>query len=209
MTSFEQAKHNMIQQQIRPWEVLDQRVLEAFDKVDRHLFVPEPLRGLAYADCQLPIVDDRRMLAPTVEGRMLQALRLSADDLVLEIGCVSGYITACLATLARHVTSCDFSSAAVELARTNLEALDITNINLKTIDSLSDINQREKFDAITVTAGALHHIPQNLLDALAIGGRLFVIMGDPPARRAILVTRDGLREWSRQTLFETDIDTLQ
>jgi protein-L-isoaspartate(D-aspartate) O-methyltransferase len=208
MSGFEQARHNMIQQQIRPWEVLDNRVLDTFDKVERHLFVPEALQGLAYADCQLPIAGNRRMLPPTVEGRLLQALRLSASDLVLEIGCAGGYISACLASLARHVDSCDFSEEAVKLARDNLNAMNISNVDVTQIESLAEINHRDKYDAIALTAGAVHEIPQNLLDALTIDGRLFAIIGESPARHAMLVTRNGRSEWNHSSLFEFDIDAL-
>lgn len=200
-----QAKFNMIEQQIRPWEVLDTQVLDVFDRVDRVHFVPEQFKGLAYADCQLPVIDGESMLPPVVEGRMLQALRLTAADSVLEIGTCCGYLTACLATLAHHVTSLDKHAEATELATSKLQEKGIANIDLQTISSLEDINYRERFDAITVNAGSLDKVPQNLKTALAIGGRLFAITGKSPVKQAQLITRVGQTEWKEENLFETDI----
>ncbi len=208
MTESNPAKFNMIQQQIRPWEVLDDRVLDVFDQLDREFFVPEALKGLAYADCQLPAVGEQRMLPPTVEGRMLQALNLKPSDLVLEIGCCSGYITACLAKLARHVDSIDFNPDAIALAGDNLAELGISNVSLSQTEDLANLGFPAKYDAIAVTAGSLDEIPQNLLDGLAIGGRLFTISGQSPAKHAVLVTRVGQNEWTRTSLFETDIASI-
>lgn len=205
MTNFAQAKHNMIEQQIRPWEVLDPRVLEVFNTVSRDHFVPDQYKGLAYADCQLPVLEGESMLPPTVEGRMLQALKLSASDSVLEIGTCSGYITACLAHLAQHVSSVDFNPAAIEMAQANLDALDINNFDLSLIKSLDEITQQERYDAITVSAGSLISIPDNLKNALAIGGRLFAVTGESPAKHAQLMTRVSQTEWHLDNLFETDI----
>lgn len=205
MSDLAQAKHNMIEQQIRPWEVIDPQVLDVFNQLNRDHFVPDALKGLAYADCQLPVVGKQRMLPPTVEGRMLQALNLKSSDCVLEIGTCSGYITACLARLASHVDSVDLQSQAKEIALKNLQELDISNVVLTTIDSLKDIKHSERYDAIAVCAGSIDQLPQNLKDALVIGGRLFVITGQSPAKKAQLVTRVGQTEWETTTLFETDI----
>lgn len=195
----------MIEQQIRPWEVLDQKVLEVFNLINRDHFVPEPLKGLAYADCQLPVVNGESMLPPTVEGRMLQALKLQPGDCVLEIGTCSGYITACLASLVQHVTSVDFHARATELATENLAGLNITNVDLQTIKSLDKIKHTERYDAITVCSGSMPSVKDNLKNALVIGGRLFVITGSSPAKHARLFTRISQTEWSVENLFETDI----
>lgn len=208
MTDFATAKHNMIEQQIRPWEVLDAQVLEVFNQINRDHFVPEGLKGLAYADCQLPVVDGESMLPPTVEGRMLQALKLKPSDSVLEIGTCSGYITACLASLAQHVTSVDFNAHAMELATENLAALSFSNIELQTIKSLNDITHEERYDAIALSAGSIDSIPDNLKKALVIGGRLFVVCGQSPVKHAQLVERVSESEWSVKNLFETDIPAL-
>lgn len=205
MSDLAQAKHNMIEQQIRPWEVLDTQVLEVFNNVERAQFVPEQFMGLAYADCQLPVVKGESMLPPTVEGRMLQSLNLKSSDSVMEIGTCCGYITACLATLAHHVSSFDTHPEATEMATEKLQQQKITNVNLQTIKSLDEITYKERFDAITVTAGSLQYIPQNLKDALVIGGRLFAITGASPVKQAQLMTRVSQNEWKVENLFETDI----
>ena len=205
MTDFAKAKFNMIEQQIRPWEVLDPRVLEVFNRLDRDHFVPDRYKGLAYADCQLPVVEGESTLPPNVEGRMLQALNLHSSDSVLEIGSGYGYLTACLAQLAQQVDSVDLSSEASAMAAANLAPLKLDNIHLQTISSLGDINQAERYDAILVAAGALPEIPQNLKNALAIGGRLVVVTGRSPAKQAQLITRVAADEWSLFNLFETDI----
>lgn len=208
MTDFSTAKHNMIEQQIRPWEVLDAQVLDVFDRISRDHFIPEQYKGLAYADCCLPILDTESMLPPTVEGRMLQALKLKASDSILEIGTCSGYITACLASLGQQVTSVDLNAQAASMAHDNLDALNLSNIELHTIASLDDINHQERYDAISVTGGSLADVPQNLKNALVIGGRLFAITGESPVMSAQLITRVSQSEWSTANLFETDIRRL-
>jgi len=205
MTDFAKAKFNMIEQQIRPWEVLDPQVLEVFNQINRDHFVPDTLKGLAYADCQLPVFEGESMLPPTVEGRMLQALKLQSSDCVLEIGSCYGYITACLASLTEHVDSVDFHAQATETAKTNLAELNIDNVDLKTIKTLDDIAHQERYDAIAVSAGSLDSIPDNLKNALTIGGRLFAVSGQSPAKHAQLLTRVSQQEWSTENLFETDI----
>ncbi len=205
MTDFTLAKHNMIEQQIRPWEVLDARVLETFNMIHRDHFVPEPLKGLAYADCQLPVMDGGSMLPPVVEGRMLQALKLTSGDCVLEIGTCNGYITACLANLVQKVTSVDFHNQAIEIAHENLQALHITNVALETITSLDQITHTSRYDAITVCAGSLPAAPDNLKNALVIGGRLFIIVGQSPVKQAQRIVRVSQTEWTVENLFETDI----
>ncbi len=205
MSNLAQAKFNMIEQQIRPWEVLDSQVLNVFNAIERDHFIPEKYKGLAYADCQLPVVKGESMLPPIVEGRMLQAINLKPSDSVLEIGSCYGYITACLATLANHVTSLDKNAEATAMASDNLKQQNITNVDLQTIDSLDDVTVADRYDVITVCAGSLKTIPQNLQKALAIGGRLFAVTGTSPAKKASLMTRVSQNEWQVVTLFETDI----
>ncbi len=200
------AKANMIQQQIRPWEVLDQRVLSTLEDLDREAFVGDAYRGLAYADCQIPLGHGRRMLPPTIEGRLLQALMLDPDDSVLEIGCASGFVTACLARLAKQVTSIDADPALIELAQQNLSACGIDNVEFRqaTLDQLAS---GETWDAIAVT-GSLPSAPDSLRQALNPGGRLFVVVGHSPVMQALLITRVGEQEWHTQSLFETDLPRL-
>ena len=206
MTTADVAKFNMIEQQIRPWEVLDHRVLTVLDELNREDFVRDPHKGLAYADCQIPIADGVRMLPPTVEGRMLQALLIQPDDAVLEVGCGCGYIAACLARLGKHVTSVDTLPEVIEFARENLAACGADNVTLVE-RGLAQIDQQQAFDVITVT-GSLAAVPDNLRQALAVGGRLFVVVGDSPVMEALLITRVSESEWTTSSLFETDLPRL-
>ena len=207
MNNTEIAKFNMIEQQIRPWEVLDHQVLSVIEGLNREDFVDPAYRGLAYADCQIPLGDGVRMLPPTVEGRMLQALLLASDDQVLEVGSGSGYISACLASLAGHVRSIDANAATIERARANVDRLGLERIEFDQM-SLDQLDAPESYDAITVTA-SLPAVPQNLKQALKIGGRLFIICGKSPVMEALLITRVGAGEWTTQSLFETDLPRLQ
>ena len=206
MTTAEAAKFNMIEQQIRPWEVLDQRVLSVLGEINRADFVREAYKGIAYADCQIPIGNGVRMLPPTVEGRMLQALLINPDDQVLEVGSGCGYVSACLARLAQHVTSIDTRAEIIEFARDNVTNCGVDNVDFEQI-ALEQINKPLAFDAIAVT-GSLAAVPENLKQALAVGGRLFVIVGRSPVMEALLITRVSESEWTTQSLFETDLPRL-
>jgi protein-L-isoaspartate(D-aspartate) O-methyltransferase len=207
MNNSEIAKFNMIEQQIRPWEVLDHQVLSTLDQLNREDFVQQAYKGLAYADCQIPLVNGVRMLPPTVEGRLLQALLIDADDLVLEVGCGSGYVTACLAQLAGQVTSIDADAEIVDLASANVAKYGLDNVEFESM-SPAQLDAPERYDAIAVTA-SLPWIPQNLKQALKSGGRMFVIVGDSPVMEALLVTRVSTTEWITQSLFETDLPRLK
>ncbi len=206
MSSAALAKHNMIEQQIRPWEVLDHRVLSTLDHIDRIDFVDEAYRGLAYADCQIPVTDSVRMLPPTVEGRMLQALLIDKQDVALEIGCGYGYISACLGQLARQVDSIDGDAALIDKAQQNLQHRGITNVSFEQLHH-TQLAQDKKYDVIAVTA-SVASIPDHLKQALNVGGRLFIVAGHSPAMQAMLITRDGDSQWSAQSLFETDLPRL-
>jgi len=207
MNNTETAKFNMIEQQIRPWEVLDRQVLSTLDQVNREDFVAETYQGLAYADCQIPVANGVRMLPPTVEGRLLQALLIEADDRVLEIGSSSGFITACLASMAASVTSIDADAEIVEIARANIARCGLANVEFET-QQLTQLAAPESYDAIAVTA-SLASVPDNLKQALKTGGRMFVIVGDSPVMEALLVTRVTASEWTTQSLFETDLPRLK
>jgi len=207
MNNTEIAKFNMIEQQIRPWEVLDHQVLAVIEKLNREDFVDPLYQGLAYADCQIPVANGVHMLPPTVEGRMLQALVLASDDEVLEVGSGSGYISACLASLAGHVRSIDANADIIERAQANVSHLGLEPLEFEQM-SLAQLDAPENYDAIAVTA-SLAGVPQNLKQALKIGGRMFIICGDSPAMEALLITRVGANEWSTQSLFETDLPRLQ
>ncbi len=207
MSTADVAKFNMIEQQIRPWEVIDNRVLDVLDQLNREDFVPEPYRGLAYADCQIPLGGGVRMLPPTVEGRLLQALLVESEDDVLEVGSGSGYIAACLAHMARSVTSIDSSAEVIAGARQNVSACGADNVTYEQ-STLAAFDRPDSYDVIAVTA-SLPSVPDNLRRALKVGGRLFVIVGDSPVMEALLITRVGESEWSTQSLFETDLPRLK
>ena len=206
MTNSAVAKFNMIEQQIRPWEVLDNQVLSVLDAVNREDFVPAPYKGLAYADCQIPLGNGVSMLPPTVEGRMLQALLIGADDRVLEVGSGCGFVTACLAHLAQRVTSIDARGDIIDLARGNVANCGLDNVEFAET-SLAQVDDKLTYDVITVTA-SLARVPDNLRQALSVGGRLFVIVGRSPVMEALLITRVGESEWTTQSLFETDLPRL-
>ncbi len=206
MTNSTIAKFNMIEQQIRPWEVLDHRVLSTLNQVNREDFVREPYKGVAYADCQIPLGHGVNMLPPTIEGRMLQALLIKPEDQVLEIGSGSGYVTACLARLAQQVTSVDSSADIIDFAKTNVTNCGLDNVEFQQL-GLTQIDFTAAYDAIAVT-GSLKSVPENLKLALKPGGRMFIIIGQSPVMQALLITRVGESEWMTQSLFETDLPRL-
>lgn len=204
---IEQARFNMIVQQIRPWEVLDPQVLEAMAHVPREAFVPERYRGLAFADTNIPLGHDQVMMKPNVEGRLLQALAIRAEDSVLEIGTGSGYLTACLARLGRHVTSFEILPELAAAAAASLGELAVDNVTLHTGDGLHEIGTDLRFDVIAVT-GSLPLLDRQYFDNLENGGRLFVITGQLPIMEARLITRINANNWISESLFETCIPPL-
>ncbi len=206
MTTADIAKHNMIEQQIRPWEVIDNRVLSVIDRLDRADFVRESYKGLAYADCRIPIGGGACMLPPTIEGRILQALLIEPDDRALEVGSGSGYLSACLARLAQSVTSIDKRGEIVELASANVTGCGLDNVTFEQT-GLDQLDKKLAYDVIAVT-GSVAEVPENLRQALTPGGRLFVVVGESPAMQALLVTRVDESEWTTQSLFETDLPRL-
>ena len=200
------AKFNMIEQQIRPWEVLDSQVLAVINDIDRRDFVQERYKGLAYADCQVPVCAGATMLLPTIEGRMLQALLIEAEDDILEVGSGSGYISACLAKLGKQVLSLENNLEALNLAKQNIVNYDLNNIEFKDAN-VFDCKYDQEFDVIAV-GGSVRKIPENLKQALKPGGRMFIIVGQSPVMQALLITRVGSNEWTTQSLFETDLPAL-
>jgi len=207
MNNAETAKFNMIEQQIRPWEVLDNQVLSTLSQINRADFVRDAYKGLAYADCQIPLGNGVSMLPPTIEGRMLQALLISADDDVLEVGSGCGYVTACLAHLAHRVSSFDSSAEIIDFASTNVANYGCDNVDFGQ-RGLAQIDATEAYDVIAVT-GSLPVVPENLQQALKTGGRMFVVVGFSPVMGALLITRIGASEWTTQSLFETDLPRLK
>lgn len=196
------AHFNMVNQQVRPNEVLDERVLTAMSDIPRETFLAPELSGLAYADMQLPIGCGQTMLPPMVEGRLLQALALQPDETVLEIGTGSGYFTALLARLAAKVISVDYFEALSREASTRLAALGIDNVECETGDAAKGWPLPDRIDAIVMTA-AFVSLPDNYLHSLKVGGRLLAIVGKAPAMSVQLIKRVGEREWQTTSLFET------
>jgi len=197
----------MIEQQVRPWDVLDQRVLDVMGNTPREDFVPDKYRSLAFADINVPLGHDQVMMAPKVEGRLLQALAIKPEDSVLEVGTGSGYLTACLAQLGKHVTSIELFPEFSETAGAALTEHDIRNVTLQQGDAANGIDTDTRYDVIAVTAS----VPVNREQfhaSLAIGGRLFLILGRPPVMEAVLVTRVAEADWTRESLFETALPPL-
>lgn len=206
-SSFEQARFNMVEQQIRPWEVLDQRVLSLMESMPRDAFVPEKYQGLAYADIEIPISGDQHMMFPRVEGRLLQALNIQPADKVLEIGTGSGYLTACMAKLAGSVISLDTNAEFTQQAQARLDDQNIKNVELRNSDGLAEGLEGAPFDAIAVT-GSMPTLTEALKQQLSVGGRLFVVTGEAPAMEANLITRVSDDAWRTEGLFETELDPL-
>jgi protein-L-isoaspartate(D-aspartate) O-methyltransferase len=203
--NFEQARAAMVEQQVRPWEVLDPRVLEVIAAVPREDFVPAAQRQLAYTDIPLPLPHGETMMKPVVEGRLLQALGLAPEDEVLEIGTGSGYLTACLSRLARDVVSIDRHADFIEGTRARLLPHGVSNVRLEVADALS-YHPGRQFDAIAVTA-AVATVPEAFLGWLKPEGRLFVIRGVSPVQEAVRITRRG-EHMHVESLFETDVPYL-
>jgi protein-L-isoaspartate(D-aspartate) O-methyltransferase len=204
---IESARFNMIEQQVRPWEVLDPRVLETLGAIRREDFAPPRYRKLAFSDMSLPLEHGQVMMKPVVEGRMLQALDIQPDSDVLEIGTGSGFITACLAELGREVLSIDIFDDMVERAGERIRQLGLNNVRLQVADVMGDFDPGRRFDAVAVT-GAVAAIPQRFLDWVRPGGRLFVIDGASPAMQAWRLILGGDGHWQRESLFETDLPYL-
>lgn len=206
-SSLDKAHHNMIEQQIRPWEVLDMRVLDLLARMPRDQFVPEAYQALAFSDIEVPYGDGQAMMAPRVEGRLLQALNLQDSDKVLEIGTGTGFLAACLASMAGSVVSYEIDASLLEAAQSRLQAAGINNVELRSGDALQAEIDGAPFDAIAVT-GSLPEIPQGLKELLAVGGRMFVVSGNAPAMMASLVTRIDEQNWREEPLFETQLARL-
>jgi protein-L-isoaspartate(D-aspartate) O-methyltransferase len=200
------ARQQMVDQQIRTWEVLDPRVLDAVAAVPREAFVPSAYRELAFADAPLPIGCGQSLLAPKIQGRILQALEINPTDAALEVGTGSGYLSACLGLLAASTRSIEIHPKLSAEAASNLSAVRQARVQLETRDAFSAAPLGD-YDVIAVT-GSLPIYDGRFERALRLGGRLFVVVGPAPVMDAILVRRVGEAEWIRESLFETVIDPL-
>jgi protein-L-isoaspartate(D-aspartate) O-methyltransferase len=205
--NIEQARFNMIEQQIRPWDVLDPEVLELLHVVKRENFVPAAHKALAFVDAEIPLPGGQSMLNPKVEARLLQDVNLKKHESVLEIGTGSGYMAALLAHKGRHVTTVEVSPELKALAEKNLADNGVTNVTVELGNGAQGWTNGAPFDVIVVSA-SLPVLPEALLQQLKVGGRLAVIIGQSPAMKAQLITRTGEAGYDTRTLFETDVKAL-
>ena len=205
--NFDQARANMVEQQVRPWDVLDAQVLELFASIPREDFVPVRYRKMAFADLAIPLDNDQCMMKPVVEGRLLQALGLQPDETVLEIGTGSGFITACLSQMAKGVVSVDIFEQFSTSAAGNLRDKGIKNVEFETGDVMSGWQPEQAHDVVVVT-GSVPEVPEHFLGWVNPGGRMFVVCGESPAMEAKLLTRLNATEWREESLFETDLARL-
>jgi protein-L-isoaspartate(D-aspartate) O-methyltransferase len=205
--NLEQARNNMVEQQIRTWEVLDQDVLDLLYAVPREAFVPEKHRALAFSELQIPIGEGERMWEPKLEARVLQELKVRRTDRVLEVGTGSGYLTALLAHRAAHVVSVEIKPALAELGRRNLERHGAANLTLALGDASHGWGDNAPYDVIVLT-GSTPVLPEAFLSQLAPGGRLFAVVGERPVMTARLVTCAAPGAYRPVELFETLIDPL-
>jgi protein-L-isoaspartate(D-aspartate) O-methyltransferase len=204
--NVEQARFNMIEQQIRPWEVLDQSVLNLLAEVRREDFVPPAYRALAFVDMQVPLRDHGErgqcMLEPKVEARLLQDVQVRRHESVLEVGAGSGYMAALLARLARQVVTLEIVPELVAMASANLQRAGIRNVTVRQADGSRGLPAEAPFDVI-VLSGSVAEVPQALLRQLKVGGRLIAIVGEEPVMRATLVTRATDHDFGRIESFDT------
>jgi protein-L-isoaspartate(D-aspartate) O-methyltransferase len=206
--SVEQARANMIAQQIRTWDVLDDQILETLQAVPRECFVPEGSEHLAFVDTQVPLGEGQCMLAPKVEARLLQALSLTAQDTVLEIGAGSGYMAALMGHLAQAVVSVEKRAALVSFSQHNLQQASVSNVSVHEGNGFSpDAPWAHREVDVIVISGGLPKIPDAFLRLLKPQGRLCAIIGQAPIMRAVVITR-GAHGWSEQVLFDTLVPML-
>lgn len=204
--NFEQARFNMIEQQIRPWDVLDQGVLSLLAVVKREDFVPPTWRESAFADIEVPLVEGgaqgRSMLSPKVEARLLQELHVGHHEKVLEVGAGSGFMAALLAHKARQVHTMEIDPSLAQTANDNLRRCGVHNVTVVEGDGSTGLNGEAPFDVI-VLSGSVAQAPAALLDQLKVGGRLATIVGHMPVMRAMLFTRVAAEQWRETVLFDT------
>ena len=207
LNTIEQHRFNMIEQQIRTWEVLDPEVLNLLHQVPREKFVPMAYQGVAFADTEIPLHDDVTMLAPKLEARLIQSLSLQKQDHVLVIGSGSGYLTALIASLVKDVVSVDINPYFTKLAKQNCQKLKFNNIEFVTGDGSLGWLKNQPYDAMLFT-GSLPYLPQGVRDQLKLNGRLLAILGIAPSMHATLIKRTSHQDFAKEILFETVVPSL-
>ena len=206
--NVEQARFNMIEQQIRPWNVLDRRVLSLLAEVKREDFVPPAYKSMAFMDTEVPLIAGRHMLAPRLEARLLQELRLTGSEKVLEIGTGSGFMAALLGHQAHRVLTLESDPDLARIATDSLKRAGLSNVTVLPAEGPTGLIGEAPFDAI-VLSGSVAEIPKALLQQLKVGGRLIAIKGEEPVMRAVLVTRLGEQDYRTVELFDTIAPRLQ
>jgi protein-L-isoaspartate(D-aspartate) O-methyltransferase len=206
--NVEQARFNMIEQQIRPWNVLEPSVLSLLSVIKREDFVPSACKELAFMDVEIPLPGASSMLAPRVEARLLQELAPKRHEQVLEIGAGSGFMAALLGHRAQKVVSVEIRPELASIARDNLYRAGLSNVEIRTGDGLNDKAAAEApWDAILLS-GSVHEVPETLLNQLKVGGRLVAIVGTDPVMQAVRITRIHQTEWRTEALFDALIAPL-
>ena len=206
--NIEQARFNMIEQQIRPWKVLDQQVLDVMATLPREQFVPDAYQGLAFADIAIPLGRNRFMLHPREEGRLLQAVKPKLNEKVLVINSGSGYITALVASMAEEVVAVDCDEEFASTCREKLAALNINNVTVDCGDGSDGWQSQAPYDVIIIL-GSMQILPESIRTQLNIGGRMFCIIGKEPTMEALAITRTSENEWQEECLFETVVPALE
>jgi len=207
MTNVELARFNMVEQQVRPWDVLDPKILDLLESTPRENFVPDNYKNLAYADIEVPIGNGEVMLAPKHAARMLQALDITPNDTALEVGTGTGYITALLAQCCLKVYSVEIDPELSATAKQNLATLEIDNVTLETGCAVNGWDKSAPYD-VTIITGSLPELPESFKQSMQRGGRLVAILGRGPVMQCVLLIRTGANEWQEEILFETDIKPL-
>ena len=205
--SIERARFNMVEQQIRTWDVLDPTVLDVCARINRENYVPQNLQSLAFADTEIEIGFGQHMMSPKIEARALQALKIESADKVLEIGTGSGFMAALLSSLAHRVDSLEINAELATSAAEKLASDGFNNCTVRACDGIDGFIANAPYDAIMVSGSCIERRPK-LEKLLVVGGRLFVVLGIAPVMQAILVTRYDKETWISEDLFETTITPL-
>lgn len=208
MNNIQQARKNVIEQQIRPWGGLNYIANNALKDTPREYFVPEKYKNLTFADIEIPLTDKAKMLFPKIEGRLLDALNIQKHETVLEVGTGSGYLTAVLSKLCKSVTSIEIDKVLSHGAQEKINALGVDNVNLKVGDASKGWHSDDFFDVV-ILGSSVPKITRRYFHLLNVGGRIFVIEGTDNVMSAKLITRISEHKWQTKSLFETQLDTMQ